>query len=101
MDETLEDARARDRLGREIEVLILVKTTPTPSATYEDTVCVAGLALAPGPLRWVRLYPVPFRHLHKSTRFTKSAALTVHRSSMTVIFRCYSNLLRRRSSRFV
>ena len=49
MDETLEDARARDRLGREIEVLILVKTTPNPSATYEDTVCVAGLALAPGP----------------------------------------------------
>ena len=75
MDETLEDARARDRLGREIEVLILVKTTPNPSATYEDTVCVAGLALAPGPLRWVRLYPVPFRHLHKSTRFTKYAVI--------------------------
>jgi hypothetical protein len=37
VDETLEDARAQDRLGREIEVLILVKTTPNPSATYEDS----------------------------------------------------------------
>ena len=31
----------------------------------------------------------------------QSAALTAHRSSMTVIFRCYSNLLQRKSSRFV
>lgn len=71
----MEQARRLDRLGREIEVLILVKTTPTPSTTYEDTVCVAGLALSPGPPRWVRLYPIPFRHLSAEAKFTKYAVV--------------------------
>ena len=76
-EETLEEARQKDRLGREIEVLILVKTTPTPSTTYEDTVCVAGIALAPGPPRWVRLYPIPFRHLDSETQFAKYEVVAV------------------------
>ena len=77
MDETIERARTLDRAGRRIEVLILVKTTPTPSATYEDTVCVAGVALSPGPMRWVRLYPIPFRHLDSALQFQKYTVVAV------------------------
>lgn len=77
MDETIERARTLDRAGRRIEVLILVKTTPTPSATYEDTVCVAGVALSPGPMRWVRLYPIPFRHLDSASQFQKYTVVAV------------------------
>ena len=67
--EELQNARKLDRLGRTIEVLITVKTSPQPSTKYGDTVCVAGLAL--DPLRWVRLYPIRFRHLEQSNQFTK------------------------------
>ena len=77
MDETIERARTLDRAGRRIEVLILVKTTPTPSATYEDTVCVAGVALSPGPMRWVRLYPIPFRHLDSASQFQEYTVVAV------------------------
>lgn len=76
-EETLKEARQKDLLGREIEVLILVKTTPTPSTTYEDTVCVAGIALSPGPPRWVRLYPIPFRHISSASQFAKYEVVTV------------------------
>lgn len=79
--ETLEEAREHDRAGRTIDVLILVKTTPTPSEKYEDTVCVAGIALSPGPVRWVRLYPIAFRHLAHDKRFKKYAVVRVHVSS--------------------
>lgn len=41
------EARVKDRVGREIQVLVLVKTMPQLSAKYNDTVCVAGLALNP------------------------------------------------------
>lgn len=63
------EARRLDRAGREIDVLITVKAAPQPSRHYGDTVCVAGIAL--GPLRWVRLYPVPFRYLDDGQRFRK------------------------------
>lgn len=62
-------ARERDRAGRVIEVLIVVKAAPQPSRHYGDTVCVAGIALA--PLRWARLYPVPFRYLEDGQKFRK------------------------------
>lgn len=80
-EETLEQARERDRAGRVIEVLVLVKTTPNPSTSYEDTVCVAGVALSPGPLRWVRLYPIPFRHLTYEQRFPKYGLVSVRVSA--------------------
>jgi hypothetical protein len=63
------EARRLDRAGREIDVLITVKAAPQPSRHYGDTVCVAGIAL--DPLRWVRLYPVPFRYLDDSQTFRK------------------------------
>jgi hypothetical protein len=44
-------------------VLVLVKATPQPSRQYGDTVCVAGADMNADPLRWVRLYPVPFRYM--------------------------------------
>lgn len=70
-------ARQADRAGRRIQVFIVVKTAPTPSKTYVDTVCVAGLVVHPGPLRWVRLYPVPFRHLDFERQFPKYSIVEV------------------------
>ena len=70
-------ARALDRGGRRIEVMVLVKTTPVPSTKYEDTVCVAGWALSPGPPRWVRLYPIPYRHIDARQQFPKYAVMSV------------------------
>ena len=50
-------------------VLITVKTYPTPSKTYIETVCCAGIDLDTGS--WIRLYPVPFRDLDRSRQFKK------------------------------
>lgn len=69
MTDTVEIARQKDRGGRKIRVLILVKTTPSPSDQYEETVCVAGIAL--DPCRWVRLYPVKFRDYDQGQKFKK------------------------------
>ena len=44
-------ARELDQLGREIDVLVVVKTAPIPSEKYKETVCVAGVALDPGCVR--------------------------------------------------
>lgn len=70
-------ARQADRAGRRIQVFIVVKTAPTPSKSYVDTVCVAGVVVSPGPLRWVRLYPVPFRHLDFERQFHKYSIIEV------------------------
>jgi len=51
-----------------LEVLVLVKSYPNPSITYGETVCVAGITR---DLKWVRLYPVHFRHLDRSQQFSK------------------------------
>lgn len=71
----IEKARQLDRLGREIEIVPFVKTMPTPSNTYEETVCVAGIALEPA--RWVRLYPIRFRELERSEQFKKYSTIRV------------------------
>ena len=75
--EELSDARTADRYGRRIKVLVTVKATPQPSRTYGDTVCVAGVVVSPGPARWVRLYPVPFRYLDGERQFAKYSILDV------------------------
>lgn len=76
--ESLEIRKARelDRIGRRIQVLVLVKTAPQLSRQYNDTVCVAGIALS--PLRWVRLYPIPFRYLNDVNKFTKYSIIEVN-----------------------
>lgn len=43
-----------------VKVLITVKTYPLPSKEYQETVCTAGVK---EDGTWIRLYPVPFRHL--------------------------------------
>jgi hypothetical protein len=49
-------------------VLILCKTYPSPSATYSETSCVAGVTSS-GKL--VRLFPVPFRLIADEQQFRK------------------------------
>src|SRR5436190_17633006 len=68
-------------LGREIEaatfvvlampkerILITVKTYPTLSRKYGETVCTAGVREDGS---WVRLYPVPFRRLDEEQQYAK------------------------------
>lgn len=49
-------------------ILITVKTYPTLSKTYGETVCTAGIREDGS---WVRLYPVPFRRLDGPERYRK------------------------------
>jgi hypothetical protein len=62
-------------------VLITVKTYPTLSRKYGETVCTAGLR-ADGT--WMRIYPVPFRRLEETEQYKKfdwvEADFTTNRS---------------------
>ena len=49
-------------------LLITVKTYPTLSRKYGETVCTAGVRTDGS---WVRLYPVPFRRLGETEQFHK------------------------------
>lgn len=49
-------------------ILITVKTYPTLSRKYGETVCTAGLREDGS---WVRLYPVPFRRLEEGEQYRK------------------------------
>lgn len=49
-------------------LLITVKTYPTLSRTYGETVCTAGIK---SDGSWVRLYPVPFRRLDEPEQYKK------------------------------
>ncbi|OIH99871.1 hypothetical protein BIU92_03135 [Curtobacterium sp. MCBA15_003] len=51
--------------------MVTVKAAPEPSRTYIDTVCVAGVRVDREVAEWIRLYPVPFRHLSTSHQFAK------------------------------
>jgi hypothetical protein len=50
------------------KVLITVKTYPTLSRKYGETVCTAGIRLDGS---WVRIYPVPFRRLEEDEQYKK------------------------------
>jgi len=50
------------------KILILVKTYPVPSTKYRELVCVAGITEQG---EWRRLYPIPFRDLSASDKFSK------------------------------
>lgn len=54
-------------MGKE-RVLITVKTYPTLSRKYGETVCTAGVR---GDGTWVRIYPVPFRRLEEEEQYKK------------------------------
>ncbi|MBX3747118.1 MAG: hypothetical protein KF833_17565 [Verrucomicrobiae bacterium] len=49
-------------------VLITVKTYPTLSRKYGETVCTAGVRKDGS---WVRIYPVPFRRLDQEEQYSK------------------------------
>lgn len=49
-------------------ILITVKTYPTLSRKYGETVCTAGLRPDGS---WVRIYPVPFRRLEDAEQYRK------------------------------
>jgi hypothetical protein len=49
-------------------VLITVKTYPTLSRKYGETVCTAGVREDGS---WVRIYPVPFRRLEEKEQYSK------------------------------
>ena len=54
-------------MGRE-KVLITVKTYPTLSQKYGETVCTAGVREDGS---WMRIYPVPFRRLDDEEQYQK------------------------------
>ncbi len=49
-------------------ILVTVKTYPTLSRKYGETVCTAGIREDGS---WVRIYPVPFRRLGEAERYSK------------------------------
>ncbi len=50
------------------KILITVKTYPTPSEKYGETVCTAGVREDGS---WVRIYPMQFRKLDESKKYKK------------------------------
>ncbi len=49
-------------------ILVTVKTYPTLSTKYGETVCTAGVREDGS---WIRLYPVPFRRLNEQEKYKK------------------------------
>lgn len=70
----------RTRAPSKMRVLITVKAAPNPSATYGETVCVAGLRLDLGHEGWVRLYPINFRFIEENHTFRKYDVVTLSAS---------------------
>lgn len=64
-------------MAERMHVLVTVKAAPEPSNTYIDTVCVAGVRIDDDRREWVRLYPVPFRHLSSGQQFKKYDVIEV------------------------
>lgn len=56
-------------IGEKGRFLIIVKTYPSPSRKYGETVCCAGIDAKTG--RWIRMFPVNFRSLDEFGRFKK------------------------------
>lgn len=50
------------------KMLMIVKTYPTPSIKYGETVCTAGIT---DEGEWIRLYPLRYRRLNKNQQFNK------------------------------
>ena len=64
------------------EILILVKTYPTLSKKYHETVCTAGINKKG---EWRRIYPIPFRNLLDIKKYKKYQWIKVE------IYRNYSD----------
>jgi hypothetical protein len=57
-------------------ILITVKSYPNPSKKYGETVCCAGIDIESN--QWIRLYPVTFRDLDESKKFSKYSIIRVN-----------------------
>lgn len=55
----------------EAQVLVLVKAYPSISLDLGEVDCVARIRLDQETRGWVRLFPVPYRHLHEDSKFRK------------------------------
>lgn len=65
-------------IGEEIAtVLVTVKTYPSPSDKYGETVCVAGVRLDLDNPQWIRLYPMKFRLVDYRQQFAKYEVIEV------------------------
>lgn len=62
-------------MGDRERILITVKTYPTLSKKYGETVCTAGVR---EDGTWVRLYPIPFRRLDQEQQFKKYDWIECH-----------------------
>jgi hypothetical protein len=54
--------------ARDLELLVVAKTYPHPSMSYDEIVCTGGITAAG---EWIRLYPLPFRYLDENQTFKK------------------------------
>jgi hypothetical protein len=61
--------------SRTEQVLMIVKTYPTPSGKYGELVCTAGIRLR--DKSWVRIYPYPFRLIDPDYQFKKYDILEI------------------------
>ena len=50
------------------KVLIVVKTYPNPSKSYQETVCTAGMD---ADKNWIRIYPIHFRSKPQDQQYKK------------------------------
>lgn len=66
-----------------IDFLPIVKAYPAVSTKYGEVACIAGVQfrdtgpLSPPEVRWIRLFPVPFRDLADNQRFAKYQPIRV------------------------
>lgn len=62
-------------------MIVTVKGYPTPSRRHGETVCVAGIKVAPMQQpEWIRLWPVTYRDLDYDMRFKKYQRITLKAS---------------------
>lgn len=61
-------------------ILMVVKTYPTPSEKYHETVCTAGVTDSG---EWIRLYPIQFRYLERARQFEKYTWIDVDTQKST------------------
>ena len=66
------------------KILITAKTYPTLSDKYDELVCTAGLREDGS---WIRLYPIPFRKLEDTRRYSKFDWIEVNIERNTSDFR--------------
>ncbi len=64
----LSDETIVEREWRTEEILMTVKAYPNPQEDFGEAACTAGMT---GDGRWLRVNPVPFRHLRPEQKFEK------------------------------